>query len=64
VAYWMARYGSAGKCGKHTAEIYCYAMLPTDFLTSSHHQLYWINDIVQMTKGLFLECRRIGLRLS
>ncbi len=48
----------------HTAEIYCYAMLPTDFLTSPHHQLYWINDIVQMTKGLFLECRRIGLRLS
>jgi hypothetical protein len=47
-----------------TAEVYCYAMLPTDFLTSPHHQLYWINDIVQMTQALFLQCRRIGLRLS
>jgi hypothetical protein len=49
---------------RRTAEIYCYAMLPTDFLVLPHHQLYWINDIVQMTKSLFLECRRIGLRLS
>jgi hypothetical protein len=42
----------------------CYAMLPVDFLTSPHHQLYWINDVVQMTRALLLECRRIGLRIS
>lgn len=50
--------------GDRTAEIYCYAMPPVDFLSSPHHQLYWINDIVQMTQSLFLECQRMDLRLS
>jgi hypothetical protein len=45
-------------------EIYCYAMLPWDFLESDAHQLYWMNDIVQMTRALFLEARRISVRLS
>ena len=47
-----------------SAEIYCYAMLPADFLSSSHHQLYWINDLVQMTQSMFRESNRIGLMLS
>ena len=46
-----------------SAEIYCYAMLPADFLSSLEHQLYWTNDIVQMTQSLFRESARAGLKL-
>jgi len=45
-------------------EVYCYASLPFDFLTSEHHQLYWINDIVQMTRAFMLEAKRLGVPLS
>lgn len=44
-------------------EVYCYAMLPFDFLNNAHHQLYWMNDIVQMTRSLLLEAKRIDVRL-
>lgn len=47
----------------HWVEVYCYAMLPFDFLNNAHHQLYWINDIVQMTRSLLLEAKRIDVRL-
>jgi len=49
---------------KRRTEIYCYAMLPQDFLNAGQHQLYWMNDIVQMTRAFFLEARRIDVRLS
>lgn len=45
-------------------EVYCYAMLPEDFLQCERHQLYWMNDVVQMTRALLLESRRIDVRLS
>lgn len=44
-------------------EVYCYAMLPLDFLNSAHHQLYWMNDIVQMTRSLLLEAKRMDIHL-
>ncbi len=45
-------------------EVYCYAALPEDFLESERHQLYWITDIVQMTRAFILESKRIDVRLS
>ena len=45
-------------------EVYCYASLPFDFLSSEHHQLYWINDFVQMTRAFLLEAKRIDVPLS
>lgn len=44
-------------------EIFCYAMLPMDFLNNAYHQLYWMNDIVQMTRSLLLEAKRMDIRL-
>lgn len=45
-------------------EVYCYASLPLDFLTDERHQLYWINDVVQMTRAFILEARRVGVELN
>ena len=49
---------------RRMVETYCYAMLPTDFLTNGPAQLYWRTDIMQMTRGFMLEARRGGVRLS
>ena len=45
-------------------EVYCYAMLPQDFLWNELHQLYWRTDIVQMTRGFILEARRFSVSLE
>jgi hypothetical protein len=45
-------------------EVYCYAMLPEDFLWNELHQLYWRTDIVQMTRGFLLEARRFSIALQ
>jgi hypothetical protein len=45
-------------------EVYCYAALPIDFLTDERHQLYWITDVVQMTRGFLVEARRVGVDLT
>jgi hypothetical protein len=45
-------------------EVYCYAALPLDFLTDERHQLYWITDIVQMTRAFMIEARRVGVELT
>lgn len=45
-------------------EIYCYAALPTTFLDDERHQLYWITDVVQMTRSFLLEARRADVNLS
>lgn len=50
--------------GARRVEVYCYAMLPEDFLQCENHQLYWMNDVVQMTRALLLESKRIDVRLS
>jgi hypothetical protein len=44
-------------------EVYCYAALPIDFLTDERHQLYWITDVVQMTRSFLMEARRVGVEL-
>ena len=44
-------------------EVYCYAALPINFLEDDRHQLYWISDVVQMTRGFLLEARRAGIEL-
>ena len=44
-------------------EVYCYASLPIDFLKNEHHQLYWITDVVQMTRSFLIEARRAGVKL-
>ena len=36
-------------------EVYCYASLPVDFLENEYHQLYWITDVVQMTRSFLIE---------
>ena len=33
-------------------EVYCYASLPVNFFENESHQLYWITDVVQMTRSL------------
>lgn len=45
-------------------EVYAYAMLPEDFLWNEPHQLYWRNDIVQMTRAFMIEAQRFGVPLS
>ncbi|MGE0152689.1 MAG: hypothetical protein AB7R90_08715 [Reyranellaceae bacterium] len=45
-------------------EVYCYAMLPQDFLWNELHQLYWRTDIVQMTRAFILEARRFDVALE
>lgn len=45
-------------------ETYCYAMLPQDFLINPLAQLYWRNDIMQMTRGFMLEARRVNVPLA
>jgi hypothetical protein len=45
-------------------EVYAYAMLPEDFLWNEPHQLYWRNDVVQMTRAFMIEAQRFGVRLS
>jgi hypothetical protein len=45
-------------------EVYCYAMLPEDFLWNELHQLYWRTDIVQMTRYYMVEAARCSVRLS
>ncbi len=54
----------ADKTSERRVEVYGYAMLPEAFLESDQHRLYWMNDIVQMTRAFFLEARRIDVRLS
>lgn len=49
---------------RRQVEVYCYAMLPRDFLADPLAQLYWRTDIVQMTRGFMLEARRLGVALS
>jgi hypothetical protein len=44
-------------------EVYCYASLPVDFLENEYHQLYWITDVVQMTRSFLVEARRAGVEL-
>ena len=44
-------------------EVYCYASLPVDFLENEYHQLYWITDVVQMTRSFLIEARRAGVEL-
>lgn len=48
----------------HMVETYCYAMLPQDFLVNPLAQLYWRNDIMQMTRAFMLEARRVGVSLG
>ena len=48
---------------KRFIEVYGYASLPRDFLDDERHQLYWITDVVQMTRSFLLEARRAGVEL-
>ncbi len=54
----------AGEEAGRYIEVYGYASLPMDFLEDERHQLYWINDIVQMTRSFLLEARRAGVKRS
>jgi hypothetical protein len=45
-------------------EVYGYASLPMDFLKDERHQLYWITDVMQMTRSFLSEARRAGVELS
>jgi hypothetical protein len=49
---------------KRFIEVYGYASLPMDFLDDERHQVYWITDVVQMTRSFLLEARRAGVVLA
>jgi len=49
---------------KRFIEVYGYASLPVDFLDDERHQVYWITDVVQMTRSFLLEARRAGVVLA
>ena len=51
----------AGEGDRRFIEVYGYASLPMDFLDDERHQLYWITDVVQMTRSFLLEARRAGV---
>lgn len=51
----------AGGEARRFIKVYGYASLPMDFLDNERHQLYWITDVVQMTRSLLLEARRAGV---
>jgi hypothetical protein len=53
-----------GNGGRRWVETYCYAFAAPDFLENEPEQLYWRNDIVQMTRYYMLEAARCGVRLS
>ena len=53
----------AGEGAGRFIEVYGYASLPMDFLDDERHQLYWITDVVQMTRSFLLEARRAGVEL-
>lgn len=53
-----------GEGGRRWVETYCYAFAVPDFLENGPAQLYWRNDIVQMTRYYMLEAARCGVRLS
>jgi hypothetical protein len=50
--------------GRRYVETYCYAFAGADFLEDPAQQLYWRNDIVQMTRYYMIEAARSGIRLS
>ncbi|MBL6650739.1 MAG: hypothetical protein ISP49_04040 [Reyranella sp.] len=45
-------------------EVLCRAGRPIDFLQDERHQLYWITELVQMTRAFLLEARRTGVELA
>jgi len=53
----------SGDEAKRFIEVYAYASLPIDFLDEERHQVYWITDVVQMTRAFLLEARRAGVVL-
>jgi hypothetical protein len=53
----------SGDEAKRFIEVYAYASLPMDFLDDERHQVYWITDVVQMTRSFLLEARRAGVVL-
>lgn len=53
-----------GESGRRWVETYCYAFALVDFLENGTEQLYWRNDVVQMTRYYMIEAARCGVRLS
>jgi hypothetical protein len=53
-----------GDATRQFIEVYCYAFADRNFLEDEQQQLYWRNDIVQMTRSFMLEAVRCGIRLS
>lgn len=45
-------------------EIYCYAMAAPELLENDGAQLFWLTDMLQMTRALFLEAKRFEIALS
>jgi hypothetical protein len=65
-AGWTLRWRDAIDSGdeqKRFIEVYAYASLPMDSLDDERHQVYWITDVVQMTRSFLLEARRAGVVL-
>jgi hypothetical protein len=63
-AGWAIGWREASDQVPHAIEVFCRAGLPIDFLQDERHQLYWITELVQMTRAFLLEARRVGVELA
>jgi hypothetical protein len=63
-AGWTIGFRDAYEPPRRWVDSYAYAMGREDFLADRLQQLYWLTDIVQMTRYFMLEMRRCGVRLS
>jgi hypothetical protein len=61
---WTIGWREASDEAPHAIEVFCRAGLPIDFLQDERHQLYWITELVQMTRAFLLEARRVGVELA
>jgi hypothetical protein len=48
---------------RRIVQIYCYAFADKNLLDNPPEKLFWRTDIVQMTRALMLEARRVGIKL-
>jgi hypothetical protein len=63
-AGWQIGWQEASDEVPHALEVLCRADLPIDFLQDERHQLYWITELVQMTRAFLLDARRVGVELA
>ena len=61
---WSIAWRDGSDDERRCVEVCCKAALPIDFLQDERHQLYWITEVVRMTRAFLLEARRAGIELT